>query len=107
MKTFQLKDFTRGWLVGQYEPSIYKKDYELGIKYHTKGDYELSHYHSLSDEVTIVVYGEISMNDIVYKAGDIIIQEKNEATNFCCLSDNAATVCFRPDGSFPNDKHFT
>src|SRR6185436_1195913 len=104
MKVLSLKDFTRGWIVGKFEPNLYTKDYELGFKYYQKGECEKFHTHLLSDEVTIVLLGEIQMNYQVYREGDIIIQEKGEFTDFICLSDKAITEVYRPDGSFPNDK---
>lgn len=96
----------RGWIVGQFTPSLYDKDYEIGFKYYKKGDYEKSHKHLLSDEVTIVLLGSVEMNGQQYTEGNIIVQEKGEFTDFLCLSDRVITAVYRPDGSFPNDKVF-
>jgi len=104
MKKENLKNFVKGWIVGNFYPSLYNKNYEIGFKYYKKGDSEKSHKHILSEEVTIVLLGEIQMNGVNYYEGDIIIQEKDEFTDFYCLSDKAITAVYRPDGSFPNDK---
>lgn len=101
-----INDFTRGWIFGKFDPSLQKTDYELGVKYYKKGDYEKSHKHMLSKEITIICCGEVKINGAIYKDGDIIIQEKGDVADFECLSDNAITTVFRPDGSFPNDKIF-
>lgn len=106
MKLHKLSNMIRGWMVGKFLPNVYEKDYELGFKYYQKGDYEKSHKHLLSEEVTIVLFGEVEMNGIQYTEGDIVIQEKDEFTDFKCLSDRAITAVYRPDGSFPNDKIF-
>jgi len=106
VKVFKLSDMTRGWVVGKFEPSLYSKDHELGFKYYYRGDYEKSHQHLLSDEVTFILSGEIKMNGQTYYEGDIIVQEKGEFTDFECLSHRAITAVYRPDGSFPNDKYF-
>lgn len=106
MKKFSLSEMTRGWMVGKFSPSLYEKDYELGFKYYKAGDCEKSHRHDLSEEVTIVLLGEVEMNGIKYCEGDIIIQEKGEYTDFKCLSERAITGVYRPDGSFANDKYF-
>lgn len=97
---------TRGWMVGKFSPAIYTKDYEIGFKYYKIGDYEQSHCHLLSDEVTIILLGDVEMNGIKYSDGDIIVQEKGEYTDFKCLSERAITAVYRPDGSYPNDKNF-
>lgn len=104
MKINKLGNMVRGWIVGKFSPSLYYKDYEIGFKYYNKGDYEKCHKHLLSEEVTIVLFGNIEMNGQQYSEGDIIIQEKNEYTDFLCLSERAITAVYRPDGSFPNDK---
>lgn len=107
MRISKLSNFTRGWVVGAFEPSLFfRDDCELGFKYYKRGDSEPAHKHLLSEEVTIVLLGEIMMNNQKYQEGDIVIQEKDEYTDFVCLSERAITAVFRPDGSFPNDKVF-
>lgn len=106
MKTEKLSNMIRGWVVGNFKPSLCEKDYEIGFKYYNNGDYEKPHKHLLSDEITIILLGEVKMNDSTYVEGDIVIQEKGEFTDFKCISDRAITAVFRPDGSFPNDKFF-
>ncbi len=96
---------TRGWMVGQFEPHVYQKDYELGFKYYQQGDYEQSHCHLKSEEVTIILLGSVKMNDNIYQEGDIVVQEQGEYTDFECLSERAITAVYRPDGSFPQDKY--
>jgi hypothetical protein len=106
MKKLNLSDFERGWIVGKFSPNLYQKDYEIGLKYYNENDYEKSHAHLLSDEVTIIINGSVKMNDDVYTKGDIIVQERGEYTDFLCLKNNTITLVYRPDGSFPNDKIF-
>jgi hypothetical protein len=101
-----LDTFTRGWIVGKFSNNLFEKDYELGFKYYKKGDCETSHAHLLSEEVTIILLGDVKMNDNIYSKGDIVIQEKGEFTNFEALSDLVITAIYRPDGSYPNDKIF-
>ena len=106
MKTDKLSRMVRGWVIGKFSPNLYEKDYEIGFKYYNLGDHEDSHMHLLSDEVTIVLLGEVEMNNVVYCEGDIIVQEKGEYTDFKCLSNRAITAVYRPDGSFLSDKYF-
>lgn len=106
MKNYQLNDMVRGWIVGKFHPNLYSKDYEIGFKFYNKGDCEKSHKHLLSDEVTIILFGNVEMNGKQYSEGDIVVQEKGEYTDFHCCSERAITAIYRPDGSFPNDKVF-
>lgn len=106
MKIYHVGNMIRGWVIGKFIPNIYTKDYELGFKYYNEGDYEKSHKHLLSEEVTIILLGEVDMNGKKFSEGDIIIQEKGEYTDFLCLSQRAITAVYRPDGSYPNDKVF-
>lgn len=106
MKLLHLKDTIRGWMVGKFADPMFEKDYELGFKYYQAGDYEKSHAHFMSDEVTIILLGEVEMNGVKYSEGDIVVQEKGEYTDFKVLSERVITGIYRPDGSFPNDKTF-
>ena len=39
MKKFKFENFIRGWLIGNFEPSILKtKEIEVGIKHYKKSD---------------------------------------------------------------------
>lgn len=96
----------RGWIAGKFAGALFDKDYELAYKYYSKDEYERSHKHDLSEEVTIVLFGEVEMNGVKYTEGDILVLEKGEYSDFRCLSDRAITAVYRPDGSFPNDKTF-
>lgn len=105
MKILNLNSFTRGWLVGNFENSIFNKDYEIGIKKLNTDYYEKSHCHRLSDEITIVLNGSILVNNKKYIDGDIIIQEKGEYAD-CKVLEDCFLVVYRPDGSFPEDKYY-
>ena len=39
MKVSKLSDYTRGWIIGDFEPSILKtKDFEVAVFNHSKGE---------------------------------------------------------------------
>lgn len=100
-----LNNFTKGWLVGDFSPSILKlKDIEIGIKKYKQGDVESRHVHKMSDEYTIVLSGVVSMNNIIYKENDIVHIEKCVSTDFLCLEDSITLVIKTP--SITNDKEF-
>lgn len=99
-----VNEYTKGWLVGNFEPSlINSKDIEVGLKYYKKGDKESSHVHKIITEYTIVVSGKIKMNDEVYIEKDIVKILPNIPTNFESLEDSITLVIKTP--SIPSDKH--
>jgi len=104
MKLQKLKDMFRGWVVGNFEPSLYKTDdVEVAVKNYKAGDKEEKHYHKVATEITIVVSGMVLMNGITYNSGDIITIEPGEATDFEALSDSTTTVIKLP--CVKNDKY--
>lgn len=105
MTKLQLTDYSRGWVVGNFEPSIFKRDnFELSIKKYKKGNYEYPHTHKESTEYTVINSGKVKMNGEIFSEGDIIKIEPNEYTDFLCVEDTSTTV-FR-DKSIMNDKHY-
>ena len=97
MKRYRLEEFTRGWLVGDFEPSIIRtKDFEVMVRYYAAGDREAKHVHKVADEITVIVSGVFKMNGEIANAGDIIHLEPEDPTDFECLEDGATTVIKRP-----------
>jgi quercetin dioxygenase-like cupin family protein len=104
MKTAHLDDMTRGWFVGDFEPSLLKtRDVEVAVKAYRKGDTEEQHYHKLATEITVVVSGRVRMNGVEYGPGSIILLEPNEPTDFEALEDSINTVVKYPGAS--DDKY--
>jgi len=100
MKFSKLDDMTKGWFIGNFEPSIFKtNNFEVAIKKYKKGDREEKHYHKIATEFTVIVTGRIKMNNEEYHAGDIVIMEPNEATDFECLEDETINVVVKIPGA--------
>ena len=97
MKLHKLKDMFRGWVVGNFEPSLYKTDnVEVAVKNYKAGDKEEKHYHKIATEITIISDGKVRMNGTIYGTGDIITIEPGEATDFEVLEDTITTVVKLP-----------
>ncbi|NBU82763.1 MAG: hypothetical protein EBS55_14065 [Flavobacteriaceae bacterium] len=97
MKINKLNEMFRGWLVGNFEPSLYKTDdVEVAVKRYNAGDKEEKHYHKVATEITVVVSGMVLMNGVTYSSGDIITIQPGEATDFEALSDSITTVVKLP-----------
>lgn len=104
MKKADLKDFFKGWFIGNFDPSLIKtNDVEVAIKKYKAGDYEDSHYHKIATEITAIVSGEVEMNGIKYIADDIIVIEPNDRTDFKCLTDVVTVVVKYPGAN--DDKY--
>ena len=93
MKTAKLEDMTKGWFIGNFNPSLLKK-----------GDYEGRHYHKIATEFTCIISGRVRMNGTEYASGDIIVMEPGEATDFECLEDGTTNVVIKYPGA-NNDKY--
>lgn len=105
MKIAKLTDMTKGWFIGNFEPSLFKtNDVEVAVKTYNQGDYEESHYHKIATEYTCIISGRVQMNGVEYKAGDIIVMEPGEATDFKCLENGTTNVVVKIPGA-SNDKY--
>lgn len=104
MKKYSLFEMTKGWFVGDFSPTVLKTQaVEVGVKQYQGGDYEVRHHHKIAAEITVIVTGKVRMNGELYQAGDILLIEPGESTDFEVLED-AITVVVKYPGA-PNDKY--
>ena len=81
MKTYKLDEMVKGWLVGGFEPVVYKTEaVEVAIKRYAAGDYESTHYHKIACEITVITDGEAFMNGKRFVKDDIIVLAPFEKT---------------------------
>jgi quercetin dioxygenase-like cupin family protein len=100
MKTAMLGDMVKGWFIGNFEPSCFKTTaVEVAVKTYRKGDREGRHYHKVATEYPVIVSGRVRMNKVEYRAGDIVIMEPGETTDFECLEDGTANVVVKMPGA--------
>ncbi|GHT00385.1 hypothetical protein FACS1894108_12310 [Planctomycetales bacterium] len=104
MKTAKINDMTKGWFIGNFNPSLFKtNEVEVAVKSYQKGDREEAHYHKIATEYTAIIAGIVRMNGVEYGAGDIIVMEPHESTDFECLEDGTMNVVVKIPGA-NNDK---
>lgn len=97
MKKFNLSNFKKGWVVGDFEPTIIRtKDFEFGVKFYNKGEVDKTHLHKVSEEITVVASGIFMMNEEKLYTGDIVLVEKNEIITFSCIEDGVIAVVKTP-----------
>jgi len=104
MNEARIEDFTRGWFVGDFDPTLYKTgDVEVAYKTYKAGDKEAKHYHKIATEISIVTKGVVLMNGKEYRKGDIIVMEPYDVADFSVVEDAENIVVKIPGAT--NDKY--
>ena len=105
-----LKDFTRGWIVGDFEPALVQtQDVEIGIlnlKAGTKGDF---HYHKSHIEYNLIISGSavftLCDGSKIYNVGDIFTFLPFEESTVEYPVDTQLLVIKSP--ATKGDKHYS
>tara|TARA_R100000900_G_scaffold130110_1_gene106098 strand:- start:170 stop:511 length:342 start_codon:yes stop_codon:yes gene_type:complete len=110
MEVKNIKDFTNGWFIGDFEPSLFKNPFfEVAHQHHKKGKVGDEHFHKLTTEVTYIVSGSMIINDKKLKqdvhlsAGHMFTFFPNEISDVVFLEDSDLIVIRWP--SIPSDKY--
>lgn len=104
MQLHKLSDMTKGWFVGDFSPTaLHSKAAEVAVKTYKAGTLEARHLHKVAAEVTVIVSGKARMNATVLEAGDIVLIEPGEGTDFEALTDVTTVVVKTP--SVAGDKY--
>ena len=104
MRIEKLNAMTKGWFVGDFEPTLLKTQAaEVAVKNYKAGDSEGWHYHKIATEITCIISGTVEMNGRTYGAGDILVIEPGEGTDFRAVTDAVNVVVKMPGAT--NDKY--
>ena len=105
MDFLTLDKFTKGWIIGDFDPSIIRtKDFEFSVKKYEAGFTDRPHTHKIAEEITVIISGKFQFNDQIVGEGDIVVIHPNEAPTFTCLEDGYNAVIKIP--SVVGDKYF-
>jgi len=97
LQRFPLNQFTKGWFVGRFEPTLLGTDeVEVAIKHYRAGDCEDAHHHKVATEVTAVVTGRVRMSGEEIGAGEIVRIPPGQSTDFEALTDATTVVIKLP-----------
>jgi quercetin dioxygenase-like cupin family protein len=100
----KLENYTRGWFIGDFFPSILRtKDFEVGILKHKKGEKWAAHYHSIATEYNVLLEGSMYVCNVELKAGDVFIIEPNEVAD-PVFHEDCTIVCVKIPSAI-GDKH--
>ena len=103
MEINKIKDFHKGWIVGNFSPSLFTtKEFEVGVKYFSQGEIEPAHFQLTATEITMVISGVISLGGQIFEPGDIITISPQEVADFLSVTDSVLVCVKFP--SHPNDK---
>ena len=94
MKVFALKDMVNGWMVGDFDPAVYKtKNFEVGYHTYKKNAPTQNHYHKDSTEI----------NGKRFTDGDIFVLEPYMVSESKFYKDTELVVI--RNSSNANDKY--
>lgn len=104
MQVLRLNDMVKGWFVGDFTPTALRTSAaEVAVKRYAAGEREDRHVHRIASEITVVLEGEVEMNGRRFVAGDIILLEPGESTDFMAVTAATNVVVKLP--SAPGDKY--
>lgn len=104
MKISNLKEFTRGWIVGDFEPSIIRsKNFEFMVRNYAAGESEQKHVHKIAHEITVITSGKFRMNEQDLIQGDVVHLAPGDPADFLCIEAGATAVVKTP--SIIGDKY--
>ena len=104
MKVGKISDTTRGWLIGNFEPSMLKTDlFEVGILLHPKGQVWPAHYHAIATEYNLLISGSMSICGNELQTGDTFIIEPGEVAE-PAFHEDCTILCVKVPGA-ANDKY--
>jgi hypothetical protein len=102
-KMAHIDDMTRGWSVGDFEPSFIRTNlFEIGILTHKKGEKWPFHIHDELAEYNHLLSGDMLINGIKYTSGDSFMFEKGHPAVPEFLTD-CEVICIKVP-SVPGDK---
>ncbi|HEY0549411.1 MAG TPA: hypothetical protein VGF13_07380 [Verrucomicrobiae bacterium] len=104
LERHKLDDFTRGWFVGNFSPTLISTDAaEVAVQRYPAGAHEPKHVHKVATELTLVVSGRARMNGEEIEVGQIIRIPPGTAADFEAVTDVMTVVVKVP--SVRGDKY--
>ena len=99
----RIEDFTGGWFVGNFDPSLlFNEHVEVCVKHYRQGDREEAHFQLTASEITVIISGQCLIDDKRLGPGDIIVIPPMHVASFEALTDISLVAVKAP--SKPSDK---
>lgn len=104
MDIARIENMKGGWFVGNFDPSVFRTpDFEVGYKFHSKGEKWDKHYHKKGLEITYLIRGKMQIQGRILTSGDIFTIFPNEVADPIFLEDCEVVVVKSP--SVVGDKY--
>ena len=105
MKFGNIGEYKNGWLVGNFEPCLYKTfDNDIGVLKIFKGEKSDGHYHKKHNEYNLIITGKVIIKDKILSSGDIFIYEPYDKSHVEFLEDTTLLVLKNP--ATKKDKYY-
>ena len=103
MKFYKLNEVGRdGWFIGDYpNASITSKNVEVCYREYP-ANYTQPHYHTVCEEIVLVVDGIITVGGRTLSKGDVVVIEQGETNDIFGVTDYSVVGVKMPAGG--NDK---
>lgn len=99
----RIENFTRGWVIGDFTPSILRtKDFEIGLLREKKGTKPAAHFQKIATEYNILVEGRMTICGKEVVPGDVFVIEPLEIAE-PTIHEDCLIVCVKTP-SMPDDK---
>jgi hypothetical protein len=104
MKYTNVLDYTGGWFMGNFEPSlVHTPHFEISYKGHWANQRLTPHYHKIGTEYNLIVSGRVEVNGVNLNGNDIFIVEPGDVARLVFHTDTKLIVIKIP--SIPGDKY--
>lgn len=104
MDVRDISDFTGGWFVGNFEPSLLRSEgFEVGWKIHHRHEGIKSHVHRVVTEYNLLAHGSMTVNGVLLEAGKLFVLYPGERVDAVIHTEQVHVVCVKVP-SLPSDK---
>lgn len=104
MKFNNIHNFSKGWIVGDFEPTLIPNSpVTIGILHCKKGHAADGHFHKMHTEYNIIISGKAQIENVICNSGDIFVYEPLDRANVVYLEDTTVLVIKYP--SINGDKY--
>jgi len=104
MKIDRIENYKGGWIVGDFEPSLFKNpNVEVAYKFNKQGEYCAPHYHKACVEINLLISGTMKIQNTILHGGDLFVIYPFEITDPEFITDCAILAIKTP--SVPGDKY--
>lgn len=99
-----VKSYTNGWFIGNFDPSLLKTEiFEIAHHFYKKGFSGIKHTHKVATEYNYILSGKLIASGKSLKTGDIFVYEPNDISDVIFLEDTNLIIIKTP--SIKNDKY--